>query len=92
MKLALTRQFVKEYGQLSTEERRLCDAALESLPAAFGRPHSHTGLDVRALRRGTYECRASLSVRIGFTRHEDTLLLQIVGNHDAMRAWLRNSL
>jgi hypothetical protein len=92
MRLALARQFVKQYGALSRVDQRLCDAAVEGLPAAFGHPHRRTGLGVRTLRRGVYECRASQSVRIGFTRHGDRLLLHTVGNHDTIRAWLRNSL
>ena len=92
MRIALARQFVKQYAALSIEDQRLCDAAIEALPVAFGHPHQHGGLDARALRRGVYECRASQSIRIGFTRHGDILLLHTVGNHDTIRAWLRNNL
>jgi len=90
MKVALAPQFIRRYAVLSKTERELCDAAVEALPAAFGHPHRHAGLGVRALRRGVYECRATLSVRIGFTRHGDTLLLHTVGNHDTIRTWLRS--
>ena len=92
MRLALARQFVREYGALAKADQAYCDAAVEALPSAFGDPHHHGGLGVRALRRGVYECRARQSIRIGFTRHGDTLLLHTVGNHDTIRAWLRNSL
>ena len=63
MKVALAPQFIRRYAVLSKTERELCDAAVEALPAAFGHPHRHAGLGVRALRRGVYECRATLSVR-----------------------------
>jgi hypothetical protein len=89
MKLALTRQFLQRYKSLSQIDQKLCDAALKALPNAFGHPHRHAGLGVRALRRGLYECRLSQSVRVGFTRHGDTLLLHTVGNHETVRAWLR---
>jgi hypothetical protein len=92
MRLALAPQFMRQYGALSRADQRFCDAALEALPEAFGFPHRHTGLGVRALRRGVYECRASQAVRIGFTRHRGTLVLQAVGNHETIRAWLRNNL
>ena len=91
MRLSLAPRFIREYDALSPGDQRFCDAALEALPAAFGQPHRHAGLGVRALRRGLYECRASLAVRIGFTRHGDTLLLHTVGSHDTIRVWLRNS-
>ena len=90
MKLALVPRFIRQYGALSEPERKRCDAMLEQLPAAFGQPHRHAGLGIRSLRRGLYECRVSQAVRVGFTRHNDILLLHTVGNHEVIRAWLRN--
>src|SRR5260370_24358353 len=91
MRLSFAPRFVREYETLAPNDRQLCDVALEALPAAFGHPHRHVGLGARALRRGVFECRASLSVRIGFTRHGDTLLLHTVGSHDSIRSSLRNN-
>jgi hypothetical protein len=92
MRLALAPAFVQQYRALSKTNRQFCDAAIDALAAAFGHPHRHAGLGVRAMRRGLYGCRASQGLRIGFTRHGDTLLLHMVGSHDVIRAWLRNSL
>ncbi len=92
MKLVLARQFVRQYAALAKADQQRCDAAVETLPSVFGDPHRHGGIGLRALRRGVYECRASQSIRIGFTRHGDILLLHTVGNHDTIRAWLRNNL
>jgi hypothetical protein len=92
MKLALAPRFVRQYGTLSETDRQLCDVAIEALPASFGYPHRHAGLGLRALRRGVYECRPSQAVRIGFTRHGDTLVLHTVGNHAVIRAWLRSGI
>lgn len=92
IRLVLAPQFVRQYAGLSKADQQLCDVSAEALPAVFGFPHRHAGLGVRALRRGVYECRASQGVRIGFTRHGDTLLLHTVGNHETIRTWLRNSL
>ena len=83
---------MREYGRLSSADQKLCDAAVEAMPGGFGHPHRHAGLGLRALRRGVYECRASQAVRIGFTRHGEILLLQTVGNHDTIRAWLRSGI
>ena len=85
---ALAPGFIRQYGLLSEIDRRVCDAAVEALPAAFGHPHRHEGLGVRAWRRGVYEYRASQSVRTGFTQHGDILVLHTVGNHDTIRTWL----
>jgi hypothetical protein len=90
MRLAVAPSFERRYQALSESDQRLCDAAVGALPAAFGDPHRHAGLGLRALRRGVDECRASQAVRILFTRHGDTLLLHTTGDHDTVRAWLRN--
>ncbi len=92
MKVALAPLFIRQYRGLSTADQGSCGECIESLPESFGHPHRHAGLGLRALRRGVYECRAIRAVRIGFTRHGATLLLQTVGNHDTIRAWLKNSL
>lgn len=91
IKLSLAPQFIRDYRLLTETQQRLCDAQIEALPAAFGFPHRHAGLGLRALRRGVYECRLSQSLRIGFTRHENTLLLQTAGDHDTIRRWLRRN-
>jgi hypothetical protein len=92
MRLALTRQFVRQYGTLSKVDQQCCNDSLENLGTSFGDPRRHAGLGLRALRRGVYECRVNLKVRIGFTRHGDMLLVHTVGNHDTIRTWLRNNL
>lgn len=92
MRLALTRAFLRQYSALPEAGQQSCDKALDALSSAFGDPHRHAGLGLRALRRGVYECRANLDVRIGFTRHADTLLIHTVGNHDTIRSWLRNNM
>jgi len=89
MRVALAQRFMRQYGALSEVEQQLCNAAVEALPQAFGHPHQHAGLGLRALRRGVYECRLSQRLRIGFTRHGEVLLLHRVGDHDTIRTWLR---
>ena len=72
MNIALTPQFLRQYKDLAAADQRACDAAVEALPAAFGHPHRHTGLGLRALRRGVYECRvnqACASGSRGMARH-----------------------
>lgn len=89
IKLALAPLFIREYRLLGAAERKLCEEAIEALPRSFGFPHRHAGIGLRALRRGVYECRVGQALRIGFTKHADTLLLQTVGNHETLRQWLR---
>jgi mRNA-degrading endonuclease RelE of RelBE toxin-antitoxin system len=92
MRIFLAPRFIRQYRRLSKADQEACDAVVEKLPEAFGNAHRHSGLGVRALRRGVYECRVGLALRIGFTQHRDVLLLQTIGNHDTLRAWLRSGL
>jgi len=64
-------------------------AALEAIPAAFGRPHVHSGLGIRQLRPVVYEARAGLGLRAVFTRDGDLLRVVFLGNHNEVRTWLR---
>jgi hypothetical protein len=92
MKVALAPCFVRNYRSLAPAEQVACDECIDALSGAFGHPHRHAGLGIRSLRRNVYEFRVGRSLRVGFTRQGETLLLQTVGNHDAIRAWLKNSL
>ncbi|MEQ2009183.1 MAG: hypothetical protein ABMA26_20565 [Limisphaerales bacterium] len=65
--------------------------ALLKLSEAFGRPHVHGGLSIRQLRRRVYEVRVGLDLRVGFTLVDRSLLIQTVGNHDQIRAWLKEN-
>lgn len=90
MKVLLTKRFLAAASDLSREERIAIDAALSGLLATFGRPHAHTGLSVRPLRPPVYELRASLALRIVFVRAGDVLKVDFVGDHSAVRDYLRN--
>jgi hypothetical protein len=92
MKVALAPSFVRHYRSLAPSEQATCDECIDALPGSFGHPHRHAGLGIRSLRRNVYEFRVGRSLRVGFVRHGETLLLQTVGNHDTIRAWLKNSL
>lgn len=90
MKIALTKRFLAAAGKLSDAERAATDAALSVLLATYGRPHAHTGASVRPLKPPVYEMRISLDLRVVFVRVADTLKVDFVGNHDAVRAYLKN--
>ena len=83
--------FERALSDLSPSERVLVLAAMAQLAEDWGQPHVHSGLSVRALRPSVYECRASQALRILFTRHGNTLLLRTVGDHRAIRRWLKNN-
>jgi hypothetical protein len=64
---------------------------LRELPAWFGRPHAHGGVGLRQLKPGCYEVRISLEVRAVLLREGGNLVVAIVGNHDAIRRWLKSA-
>ena len=91
MKVLLTKRFLAAASKLAREERRAVDAALSSLLATYGRPHAHAGGSVRPLKPPVYELRASLALRVVFVRDGDALKVDFVGDHGAVRDYLRNS-
>jgi hypothetical protein len=75
---------------LAPELREEVRRALASLPAAYGRPHIHSGLGIRQLRPGVFECRIGLHLRALFVRESDILAVRFIGDHNKIRAWLKN--
>ena len=76
-------------AKLAPEQQVEVLAALRQLPTAFGRPHAHTGLGVRQLRRGIFEARVGLQIRVLFERDGDLLVIKTLGTHEDIRHYLR---
>ncbi len=76
--------------RLSDRELMVVHAAMHGTTAAFGRPHVHAGSGVQRLHENLYECRAGLGLRLLFEPHGDELLFVFAGNHDEVRAFLKN--
>ena len=89
LRVALTPRAAAALDRLGSEERVAAIAALKGLPAAFGRPHLHSGLGIRQLRPCVYEARIGLSLRAVFVRIGDNLDIRMIGNHDEVRRFLR---
>lgn len=83
--------FQRALRKLPPADQRAVLAALLTLSEVFGQPHLHSGLSVRQLRRHVYELRVGLDLRVGFTLTGQALLIQTVGNHDQIRAWLKEN-
>jgi mRNA-degrading endonuclease RelE of RelBE toxin-antitoxin system len=89
LRVVLTKRAAAALQKLPPEIQAACLEALRELPAVFGRPHAHAGLGVRQLRPGVYELRISLQMRTIFVRSADVLEVQMIGNHDIIRRYLR---
>ena len=62
---------------------------MQSAATAFGQPHLHAGLGLRRIRP-FMECRCGLDLRLVFQRDGDGLIFHYCGNHDQVRAFLKN--
>ena len=47
---------------------------------------------IRKLRRSIFEIRAGLKTRVLFARESGDIVLLFAGNHDQVRAWLKENL
>ena len=65
---------------------------LTQLVAAFGNPHAHAGLGLRRLRENVFEFRISRGIRVVFLFFKpNRLQVMMTGNHDEVRAWLKEN-
>ena len=83
--------FQRALRKLPPADQQAVLESLLALPEAFGQPHVHHGLGIRQLRKRVYELRVGLRLRVGFTVVGSSLLVQTVGNHDHIRAWLKEN-
>ncbi len=81
--------FQRALRKLPPRDQRAVLEALLALSGAFGQPHVHSGLSIRQLKRRVYELRVGLDLRVGFTFAQGSLMIQTIGNHDHIRAWLK---
>ena len=88
--IEVSERFKRETRTLPEDQLDQLDQALRLLPAAFGQPHRHAGLGIRRLRRSYFEFRLGRDQRVVFRLDGSTAILQMVGDHDAVRRFLNN--
>lgn len=65
---------------------------LKQLQAGFGKPHLHAGLGIRRLSPRIFEFRVSRDLRVVFLVIKPNIFrLMMCGNHDVVRAWLKDN-
>ncbi len=90
MRIDLHPRFRKSVAKLTSSDRGQIADSLGALQDGFGLPHLHTGLGIRRLRKGLFECRAGLHWRILFFAEKGILTAYDVMMHDQVKAWLRS--
>ena len=90
MEIRLTKRFLAAVAKLTDGDRTAVDRALAQLLETFGRPHVHQGTSVRPLIPPIYELRATRALRVVFVHQGSSLIMDFVGDHGAVRDYLRN--
>jgi hypothetical protein len=89
LRIAAEKSVSLALAKLAPEQQAEVLATLRELPAAFGRPHAHAGIGLRRLRRGIFEARIGLQLRVLFECDGDLLVVKWMGGHDEIRRYLR---
>jgi hypothetical protein len=82
--------FERRYKRLSPQQRLRVDAAVARFERSVGRPHEHQGVGLRPFGR-YLEFRAGLDLRILALPESGDFFLMCVGNHDDIRAYIKNN-
>ena len=83
-------RYERAWRKLTASQQAAVSAAVARLEASFGRPHEHSGLGLRSFGR-YYEFRAGLGLRVLVLNEEGDLFLCFVGNHEQVRAFVKQS-
>lgn len=81
-------RYERAWRKLSPGQQVAVNAAVARLEATFGRPHEHSGLELRAFGR-YFEFRVSLGLRVLFLKESGDLFLCFVGTHEQVRAFIK---
>ncbi|HUD47283.1 MAG TPA: hypothetical protein VMR33_10655 [Candidatus Baltobacteraceae bacterium] len=81
-------RYARAWRNLTVAQQAAVNAAVARLEAAFGRPHEDSGLGLRAFGR-YYEVRAGLGLRVLVLNERGDLFLCFVGNHEQVRAFIK---
>ena len=88
--LIVTAGVQRRLAELRPEEKRQCAVALLELCEAFGWPHARSGLGVRRLLPGVFECRGTISLRFVFPDTPEAVIIVFLGNHDEVQTLIRS--
>ena len=81
-------RYERALRKLSVSQQAAVAAAITRLEASFGRPHEHSGLGLRSFGR-YFEIRAGLGLRVLFLNEKRDLFLCFIGNHEEVRAFVK---
>lgn len=86
------KSYLRAFKKFPPPEQKSINTAIARLPEIIGNPHGHSGAGVRRLRLSVFELRAGLRLRVVFTTGSECVFLHTVGDHDQVRAWIKENL
>jgi len=86
--IELTKRFKRMVRESGREDE--VSATLQLVRDGFGNPHVHSGLSIRKLGNGIYECRTRLALRLIFVAQKGKLTFDFAGTHDEVQSYLRD--
>jgi hypothetical protein len=88
--LAIDAEVLRRLSALPREQRSECLLALCDLAETFGKPHLHSGLSIRKIRKTSFECRGNIHLRFIFHDRPNDLYVSFLGDHNEVRAALKS--
>lgn len=88
--IRIEQKLLAKIRRLPAGERREIGVAIAAAQAAFGSPHVHGGTGLRKLRGRWHEVRVGLDLRLILREYDDCLSFEFMGDHDAVRRYLKS--
>ena len=82
-------KFDRALRSLTAKQEAAVSSVIPRLESVFGRPHLHSGIGLRPFGK-YFEIRAGLDLRVLFLPEGGDFHLCFVGNHNQVRAYIRN--
>ena len=82
-------QFRVQVRRLPKVVRKDVARTIDKLRGTFGRPHVHSGMGIRKLKRNYFECRVGLALRLIFRAEPGLLTFIMAGDHDDVKRYAK---
>lgn len=89
LSIEFSARFKAQSRALPAARQALVAHAVAALGDAFGKPHLHSGLGIRRLKRDYFEFCADRA-RMVFKLEGSTASVMLVGNHDDVQRFIKN--
>ena len=91
MRVEYLSSYDRSFQKLPTSIQHRTISTIDVLLDYFSTGQRSHGLGLKRLRRAYWEIRIGLGVRVLFELQQDRLTFILVGDHEAIRRWLKTS-